>query len=110
MVAIVFACFVRLGILVGLRPTIALGLVGTGVYLSFMVFSNLPMYAERWRHERAHPDHLRLAEGLRDMATRRVPTGRWADWGSEVAWMSLYFSLWVWLSVVIAVIDPAAAV
>jgi hypothetical protein len=65
------------------------------------------MYVRRWRHELAHPDHLGLADGLRDMASRRVPTGRWEDWGPEVAWMS--FSAWTWLSIAMAVIDPATA-
>jgi hypothetical protein len=109
MVGIVFASFVRLATLVGVGPVIALGLAGTGAYLSFMALSVLPMYVRRSRHELAHPDHLSLAEGLRSMASDRVPTGRWEDWGPEVAWMSLYFSLWTWLSMAMAVIDPATA-
>jgi hypothetical protein len=42
---------------------------------------------------------LSIAQGLRDTSERRVVSFRWDDWKSEVAWMSLYFSVGVWMSI-----------
>jgi hypothetical protein len=36
---------------------------------------------------------------MHDVATRWVVSYRWADWKSEVTWMSLYFSVGVWVSI-----------
>ena len=43
--------------------------------------------------------NLSIAQGLRDASERRVVSFRWDDWKSEVAWMSLYFSVGVWTSI-----------
>jgi hypothetical protein len=32
------------------------------------------------------------------VSTRWVVSRRWSDWQSEVTWMTLYFSVAVWLS------------
>ena len=104
--AIAFAGFVHLAWVGGLRPTVAVGLVGIGVYLGFMTLSALPMYAERTRDERSGSEALGLTEGLRDMAERRVLTTRWRDWAPEMAWMSLYFGPWVWLSITMIAVEP----
>lgn len=104
---IAFVCFAWLAVVGGLRPTIVVGLIGIGVYLGFMTLSALPMYARRWQEDRQGADHSGVVDGLRDMATRRVPTRSWEHWGSEVAWMSLYFGPWVWLSIAMTAIDPA---
>jgi len=34
-----------------------------------------------------------------DVSGRWVVSHRWEDWKSEVAWMTLYFSVAVWLSI-----------
>ncbi len=36
--------------------------------------------------------------GAVDAATRRVATGDWEHWKGEVVWMTLYFSVGVWVS------------
>lgn len=57
------------------------------------------MYWSRWLADEAQGRaYLSLADGAVDAALRRVVSLRWEDWRSEVVWMSLYFSLGVWLS------------
>jgi hypothetical protein len=58
------------------------------------------MYWSRWLGEAEHNRApLTLAQGLFDASVRWTVTHRWADWQSEVVWMSMYFSLAVWLSI-----------
>jgi hypothetical protein len=42
---------------------------------------------------------LSIAQGLLDVSEHRIVSCRWEDWRSEVAWMSLYFSVGVWISI-----------
>jgi hypothetical protein len=76
---------------------------GAGLAFSFVTFMTLvdvPMYVRRWREgRREQRAYLGLAEGLRDAHYRRVPTAEWAKWRPEVAWLTSYFSICVWLSV-----------
>ncbi len=61
---------------------------------------DVPMYLSRWlADEAAGRQYLSLAQGLMDVASHRVISHRWADWKHEIAWMSLYFSLAVWMSI-----------
>jgi hypothetical protein len=58
------------------------------------------MYWARWQAE-AGFNHipLTLAQGIVDASGRWTVTHRWTDWQSEVLWMTLYFSVAVWLSI-----------
>jgi hypothetical protein len=68
-------------------------------YVVFMFSVDVPMYWSRWLADEAAGRHyMSIAQGVLDVATRRVVTYRWDVWKSEVAWMSLYFSLAVWIS------------
>jgi hypothetical protein len=70
------------------------------VYLCYMVFVDVPMYAARWTMDGQNSRHyLTIAEGLRDVATRWHVSYRWQDWRTEVVWMALYFSVCVWISI-----------
>ena len=42
---------------------------------------------------------MSLAQGAADISGRWVVSHRWEDWRSEVTWMSLYFSVAVWISI-----------
>ncbi len=65
-----------------------------------MFLVDVPMYWSRWMSDEASGRHyLSIAQGILDVSDRRVVSYRWEDWRSEVAWMSLYFSLAVWLSI-----------
>jgi hypothetical protein len=42
---------------------------------------------------------MTLVEGLLDVSRRHVVSHSWGAWKNEVAWMSLYFSVAVWISI-----------
>jgi hypothetical protein len=83
------------------RRPMLLGWCVAGVaYVAFMYSVDVPMYWSRWLADEAAGRHyLSLAQGLMDVASHRVVSHRWADWRHEIAWMSLYFSLAVWMSI-----------
>lgn len=69
-------------------------------YVSFMFLVDVPMYWSRWLADEASGRlYLDLAQGLADVSQRWVVSHSWSDWKSEVVWMSLYFSVAVWLSI-----------
>jgi hypothetical protein len=69
-------------------------------YVAFIFLSDVPSYWLRWvNDERCGQHYLTIAQGMHDVATRWVVSYRWADWKSEVTWMSLYFSVGVWVSI-----------
>jgi hypothetical protein len=70
-----------------------------GVYFFYLVFVDVPMYRSRWiADELAGKPYLTLWQGYLDATAHRVITYQWAVWKREVAWMSLYFSVAVWVS------------
>jgi hypothetical protein len=82
------------------RQLLALATVATLTYLVFMVTVDVPMYFSRWRaDETAHRIYFTLAQGFQDVAGRWIPTGIWEHWRHEIPWMTLYFSVTVWISI-----------
>ena len=68
-------------------------------YVAYMFMVDVPMYWARWVQDEAQGrQYLSLAQGLADASQNWVVSHRWADWETEVVWMSLYFSVAVWLS------------
>jgi hypothetical protein len=66
-------------------------------HVLFEALVDVPMYVTRYLEDRAAArTYHGLWDGLRDLATRWVVTGSWADWHDELAWMGLYFSVAVW--------------
>ena len=82
------------------RPLLTVG-IGFGLaYVAFMTTVDVPMYVSRWLADQASGRHyLSFAEGVRDVSLRWVVTGSWSDWRTEVPWMTLYFSVVVWVSI-----------
>jgi len=81
------------------RAFVAASVVINAAYVLFMVSVDVPMYWSRWKAGQASGAHyLTLGEGWMDAQQRRVVTRRWEDWHQEVPWMSLYFSVGVWIS------------
>jgi len=79
-------------------------------YVAFMVLVDVPMYWSRWIADEATGRHyMSIAQGVRDVAARRVVSYRWADWKHEIAWMSLYFSVGVWISISLVHVPAAEA-
>lgn len=69
-------------------------------FIYFMCTVDIPHYYARWSaDEQAGKRYLALGAGLYDAATRWIVTYEWSEWTDEVAWMSLYFSVGVWLSI-----------
>jgi hypothetical protein len=83
-----------------MRPLLALWCSAGVVYVIFMFAVDVPMYWSRWLADEASGRHyLSLAQGWLDVSGRWVVSHRWEDWKSEVTWMTLYFSVAVWLSI-----------
>jgi hypothetical protein len=82
------------------RPVLVACLVASAAYVAFMVLVDVPMYWSRWIADHSNGHHsLGIVQGLHDVATRRIISFRWEDWKNEIPWMSLYFSVAVWISI-----------
>jgi hypothetical protein len=78
-------------------------------YVAFIFLADVPSYWVRWiTGEESGRHYLTLAQGLHDVASRWVVSYRWADWKSEVTWMSLYFSVGVWVSISLTYVSARA--
>ncbi len=82
------------------RPVLAAWCFAGLAYVVFMFTVDVPLYWSRWvADEASGRRYMTVAQGLVDTATRRVVSYRWDDWKQEVVWMSLYFSVAVWISI-----------
>jgi hypothetical protein len=82
------------------RPLLLIWGVAAAAYVAFMFLVDVPMYWSRWVADEAIGRHyLTIAQGIHDVAVHRVVSHSWAVWKSEVRWMTLYFSVAVWLSI-----------
>lgn len=91
------------GLWPGADATLRIGLGASLVACAGAVFVmaglDVPMYVRRYREEvRTGASFMTFSAGLRDALARREPTGAWSVWRHEVAWMTPYFSLGVWMS------------
>lgn len=78
---------------------IAGGAILAAAFVAFMTLVDVPMYVRRWLQARREPTrYLSLREGLLDARSRRIPTNDWRVWRPEVAWLTGYFSVGVWIS------------
>jgi hypothetical protein len=81
---------------------IAATAAGTAAYVLFMCGFDVPMYFARWQAQLADgTQYLGLFAGLHDLAARWVVTHSIARWHDEIPWMSLYFSVAVWTSLLL---------
>ncbi len=86
----------------GVQFFIAAAAFGSAGYVIFMGTVDVPMYFVRWQADLADGKPLLgLMAGLHDVATRWVVTRDIVQWREEIAWMSLYFSMAVWTSLVL---------
>jgi hypothetical protein len=82
------------------RPLLLVWCVAGAAYVAFMLLVDVPMYWSRWIADQAAGRHyLTIAQGIHDVAVRHTVSFRWNDWKREMPWMSLYFSVAVWLSI-----------
>jgi hypothetical protein len=91
-----------------LRRLLLVPFVAAPAYLLFMATVDIPMYVSRWRADSsAGSRYMSLTDGLWDLTHRWVATRQWSDWHAEMPWMTLYFSVAVWISIALA--TPSAA-
>jgi hypothetical protein len=84
------------------RVVLAAAAAGVACYVLFMATLDVPMYLARWHADlESRKPLLGLFAGLHDLATRWVVTHRFAPWHNEIPWMSLYFSVAVWMSLML---------
>lgn len=69
-------------------------------FIIFMVTVDVPMYVVRWAADSLTDKHyLALADGVKDsMAACKVSFSQ-AVWQQEIPWMTLYFTVAVWVSI-----------
>jgi hypothetical protein len=82
------------------RPLLLACFVAGSIYVAYMFLVDVPMYWSRWIADEVSGRHfMSVAQGAHDASVRWVVSHRWQDWKSEVVWMSLYFSVAVWISI-----------
>jgi len=69
-------------------------------YILFMTSVDVPMYWTRWQAElSAGTKYLPLIQGILDASQRCVVSFDWEIWREEIPWMTLYFTVAVWVSI-----------
>ena len=69
-------------------------------YFLFLVTTDIPMYLSRWQMDQlTGKSYLTFVEGLSDLNKRWIVNFNWRDWKDEAPWMTLYFSVGVWISI-----------
>jgi hypothetical protein len=72
-------------------------------YIAFMTRIDVPMYWSRWSAEvMAGATYLSLTQGILDAARPCVVSFDWDIWREEIPWMTLYFTVAVWVSISLA--------
>jgi hypothetical protein len=83
-----------------LRWFLLAAMVACAGFVVFMCTVDVPMYLTRWlADEQVGRPYLSLLDGVVDVSSRWHVTERWQDWHEEIPWMSLYFSVAVWISI-----------
>ena len=89
------------------RQFAAAALACAAGYVAFMATTDVPMYLARWQADVvAGREYLQLHEGMRELIQRCVVTRDWDAWGQDVPWLSLYFTVAVWISIALAHVPP----
>jgi len=89
-----------------LRLMLIVGMVA-GIGAGLTMGYDVRMYIRRWM--KATGVRLSVVTGLHDSRLRRHPTLAWEVWRPEVAWMTLYFSVGVWTSLAMVLLEQAAS-
>ena len=71
--------------------------IGCGAaYIAFIAIIDVPMYLARWQPGQ---EHLSLGDGMREIVQRCTVDRDWAKWREDALWLTLYFTVAVWVSV-----------
>jgi len=69
-------------------------------YILFMINIDVPMYWARWSADQlAGAKYLSLYQGIVDAYQACVVSFSWNVWRQEIPWMTLYFTIAVWVSI-----------
>jgi hypothetical protein len=72
-------------------------------YIVFMTSVDVPMYWSRWSEDQlAGTQYLSLTQGIADAAQPCNVNFDWDIWHMEIPWMTLYFTVAVWVSISLA--------
>jgi hypothetical protein len=107
--ALTVACFVSLRPHVGEteRRFLIAAIVCGAAYVAFMALVDVPMYLARWQADlAAGHEFTPLREGMGEVMERCAVTRDWAAWRQDVPWLSLYFTVAVWISIALAHAPP----
>jgi len=110
MVTLAAGCFFTgLIILSGVYKALMLiGLLSCLGSAYIMLFIDIPMYFSRRKHgAKSGLRFLTLSEGINDALTRRVQTSDWSIWKKEALWITPYFTVGVWLSIGMTMVNFA---
>jgi hypothetical protein len=89
------------------RRFLAAAIFSGAIYVAFMTIVDVPMYVSRWQADlAAGHSYLSLREGIRVLFERCLVTREWAAWRDDVPWLTLYFTIGVWISVALAHAPP----
>jgi hypothetical protein len=82
------------------RSLLAFLCAAATVYVAYMAAVDVPMYWSRWVADEAQGRvYFGVLQGAVDASTRWTVTQSWEVWRGEVTWMTLYFSVAVWISI-----------
>ena len=82
------------------RPAVLGGAISGLAYAVYMFAVDVPRYWNRWIADEAQGQaYLTIPQGIVDALERRIVSTRWDVWQGEMVWMTLYFSLGVWISI-----------
>lgn len=72
-------------------------------YIIFMVGVDVPMYWHRYRQDTVMGvGYLSLTQGILDSAKACIVSFNWSVWRQDIIWMTLYFTVAVWASILLA--------
>ncbi len=79
-----------------------IGIVSCILYVIYMVTVDVPEYIHGWQAaEAANKVYSSIPQGLWEVATQFQVSKAYIDWQYAFVWMTLYFSIAVWMSLVL---------
>lgn len=66
-------------------------------YIWFMVTVDVPMYISRYNN--SDGKYLSFFKGIKELSNCKVVSSSLKEWKQEIPWLSLYFSVAVWISI-----------
>ena len=89
------------------RRFLAAAIVSGAGYVTFMAIVDVPMYLARWQEAIAAGRESRsLLEGLHLSLQRCVVQNDWTAWREDAVWLTLYFTVAVWVSIALVHAPP----